>query len=138
MDREILFRGKVTGLPLYLQDKEKLGTWVYGSYLSYPTAQIVGLEDEYIVDPDTVGQFTGLCDRDGKKIFEGDIVKMVPDDNEEESWITEVKFEDGAFRVEVNGCDYTYTAIGWIDDDVETEVIGNIHDNPELLKEESE
>ena len=76
MDREILFRGKVTKVPKYMQYENRMavGDWVYGSYVDYPVAQIFDLEDEYIVDPATVGQFTGLCDKDGVKIFEGDVV----------------------------------------------------------------
>jgi uncharacterized phage protein (TIGR01671 family) len=141
MDREILFRGRT------IKTRYFGGEWIEGFFVmsragraEMEPAIITGTEKgcfmTEFVDPATVGQFTGLCDKNGKKIFEGDIVKMVPDDNEEESWITEVKFEDGAFKVEVNGCDYTYTAIGWIDDDVEIEVVGNIHDTPDLEKEE--
>ena len=70
MSREILFRGKVTEVPKYLKDRMKVGDWVYGSYVSYPEEQIFDLEDEHIIDPDTVGQYTGLCDKNGKKIFE--------------------------------------------------------------------
>ena len=149
MDREILFRGKVTGLPLYLQDKKKVGTWVYGSYLSYPTAQIVDLEDEYVVDPATVGQFTGLCDKNGVKIFEGDIVKTHYANAVKSDFIETVVFHNGRFcansKISETGKWWTSLADGVphvsFDKSVYMEsckVIGNIDDNPELLEEESE
>lgn len=136
MSREILFRGKRLDNGGWETGSLIIIRWGCSDARHYITDKMTGYPIP--IDPATVGQYTGLCDKNGVKIFEGDVVKMVPDDNEEESWLTEVKFEDGAFRVEVNGCDYAYTAIGWIDDEVETQVIGNIHDNPELVKEEAE
>ena len=139
MDRKILFRGKVTELPLYLQDKKKVGTWVYGSYLSYPVAQIVDLEEEYVVDPTTVGQFTGLTDKNGVKIFEGDVIRCIAN--------PEVNQFISSGTIEVMQCDYVVvykekSACGFyylhhvLMDTVE--VIGNIHDTPELETEEAE
>jgi uncharacterized phage protein (TIGR01671 family) len=80
--------------------------------------------------------FTGLPDKNGKDVYEGDIARCV--DNDDESYITTVTYSSGALLVGVNGCDYDYTAIGWaIGTDIqELEVIGNIHDNPELLEVE--
>ena len=140
MDREILFRGKVTGLPLYLQDKKKVGTWVYGSYLSYPTAQIVDLEDEYVVDPATVGQFTGLCDKNGVKIFEGDIVNAGYE-NANGSFFhyysVVFSIDNGSWEIYNKELHFKrLTQITIVKNSIE--VIGNIHDNPELLKEEAE
>lgn len=139
MDREILFRGKVTKVPKYMQDKNRMavGDWVYGSYVDYPVAQIFDLEDEYVVDPATVGQFTGLVDRTGKKIFEGDVV---------EAWSQGVKAQ-GVVQKRIDGLWIIYPAyqknIIWglcPEESGETNVtvIGNIHDNPELLKEEKQ
>jgi uncharacterized phage protein (TIGR01671 family) len=140
MDREILFRGKVTGLPLYLQDKKKVSTWVYGSYLSYPTAQIVDLEDEYVVDPATVGQFTGLCDKNGVKIFEGDIVNAGYENaNGSFFHYYSVMFsiDNGSWEIYNKELHFKrLTQITIVKNSIE--VIGNIHDNPELLKEEKQ
>ena len=76
------------------------------------------------VIPETIGQYTGLTDKNGKKIFEGDIVAF------------------GEYRYTVEwkqdriGYGYTETADRMLECDGEhCEVIGNIHDNPELLKE---
>ena len=137
MSREILFRGKVTDIPLYRQDKTKIGTWVYGSYVSYPVPQIFNLEDEYIVDPATVGQFTGLCDKNGVKIFEGDIVHCEAHLDQANKVVI---FEVGQFRLVLCEKFKSYTTdFGYYNiNGFNKTVIGNIHDTPDLVKEESE
>ena len=72
-------------------------------------------------------QFTGLVDRNGKKIFEGDIVHV---DNYDEGWDSTVEFRGGAFAVDVESCEYDYTAIGWVE--YEMEIISNIHEQMEV------
>ena len=131
--REILFRGKCLGR------LHKKG-FVYGS-LGVIDTDLVAIyqckeftEDvKFIVDIGTVGQYTGLTDKNGTKIFEDDIVK-VTDDNGETNLcscgIGDVCFYDGSWYIggEVNDGLYDVKNIYYI------EVIGNIYDNPELLK----
>ena len=90
------------------------------------------------VDPETVGQFTGLTDKNGKKIFEGDIVTQ--------NWYDHDEPSDDSFG-EVVFCEYdcSFSVMDIQKDGIvplgrchayhwEAEVIGNIHDNPELLE----
>ena len=81
--------------------------------------------EEYEVIPETVGQYTGLTDKNGKKIFEGDIVKV------SNKFIDYVVFDCGCFNMERQVMNYEFT----YQDFKNIEVIGNIYDNPELLKE---
>ena len=134
--REILFRGK----------RLDNGDWVEGYLYEHepPLVGIVSEKDEpeaskwFItrtgfadwnmprpvelveVDPSTVGQYTGLKDKNGERIFEGDILSIWNDRNDV------VVFEDGAFDLENTSIPMRFAN--------KFEVIGNVHDNPELLK----
>ena len=141
--REILFRGKT-----------KVGKWVCGNYAFTDNngEQHFIFQNkafEYEVIPETVGQYTGLTDKNGKKIFEGDILKgyVYPFFNEEKdefNYFAEVVwFENSpAFGYvthknplsKVNGISNGNT--DYLEDFYSNcwEIIGNIHDNPELLK----
>lgn len=120
--REILFRGK----------EIKTGKWVYGCFYyckgtAYGATFIVVNDFGFIeVIPHTVGQYTGLTDKNGVKIFEGDIVK-----NSIDVGLLYYKEKNSAFTVK--GWEYGY----WLWHDKEDiEVIGNIYDNKDLLKED--
>ena len=148
--REILFRGK------QVSDGEWIEGYVFpqvidGGYapLCITTEPICAndyseiLGNWAIVDSSTVGQYTGLTDKNGRKIFEGDIIAAKhPDHARSVSGI--VKY--GEFK-DVDSCD-TYHYLGFyieiwghcisilepMNEGIELEVIGNIHDNPELLE----
>ena len=94
------------------------------------------------VDPATVGQFTGLCDKNGVKIFEGDVVTYPDGDGGYEycdetinSGVVTWGDESALFYITNN---YSAEFPDMWDRVDEMEVIGNIHDNEELLKEEAE
>lgn len=134
--REILFRGKRTD-----------GVWVDGYFFAKPILEkyfIIDGESQWMVNPSTVGQCTGLTDANGKRIFEGDFVKMTYAVNGRKKVILKglVQYEEGAFYVhtsvskqQTKGLLYGFTsAVHTEDEGLFCKVIGNIHDNPELLE----
>ena len=130
--REILFRGKIT------QDE-----WVYGFYENVKLEEAtIHYINGKIVSSKTVGQYTGLTDKNGNKIFEGDIVKAIQTEYDEDKEqqpivfevIGEMIFEDGCFGLRAKHFIDFYAPM-WQEDNVELKVIGNIHDNNELLGE---
>lgn len=141
--REILFRGK----------RIDNGEWVEGylihdetcnTHIPYIGYLFDGGHDidvaEIIIG--TVGQFTGLTDKNGKKVFEGDILKFT-DTNADYEWIGRLEFGNpnaeynwGFQLVYISGTKANTDTLMWFDMEetgAYSEVIGNIHDNPELL-----
>jgi uncharacterized phage protein (TIGR01671 family) len=139
MNREILFRGK----------RIDSGGWIMGflirigelcfifehmdesMYLKLRnnkrinTDQVLG-KRFIAVYSQTIGQFTGLTDKNGVKIFEGDIIKSETDGYGYVVW------DDSAFAIKSPGSE----AIDWVHSSeyAKYEIVGNIHDNPELIK----
>ena len=150
MNREIIFRGK----------RVSNGNWIEGYFVllaineglkhAIHTGTDEGRFILFEVIPDTVGQFTGLCDKNGKKIFEGDILKATYTEQrqyqgvsyqDEHSCVEEVIYNEksACFMLKIMCEDVPlYRPLhnfGSLANIKELEVIGNIYDNPELLEE---
>lgn len=146
MNREILFRGK----------RVDNGEWIYGDLLTptdimdvWEISENTGMGDRYEIDPETVGQFTGLTDKNGTKIFEGDILRGY-----DYPYLSEGHFNYYAEVIYFENCPafglYTFknpnldfvAGISHGNTDLmedweceKWEVIGNIFDNSKLLEE---
>ena len=148
--RDIIFRGK----------RIDNGEWITGGIFQQKAD---GVEDEvvYIIDnssndvdwahrviPETVGQFTGVADKNGKRVFEGDIFQYEPHFKTEKAWIGIVKYRnthdyyracnDCGFVIEWQDESIMTTRedlLYWCGDGKSASVIGNVYDDPELLEE---
>lgn len=133
MSREILFRGKHIHA---MDSNEHLnGTWVHGYLSDKNYIYDKSLEGEFLVDENTICQYTGLTDKNGKKIFEGDILRHADETILKTVW-NDRKYGFAAQCVKgsvlLKDCKWGL----WEFESDEVEVIGNVFDNPELLKGE--
>ncbi|WP_373167701.1 YopX family protein [Bacteroides faecis] len=124
MNRIIKFRGKSV-----LNDE-----WIYGDLVhrinipkTISPVQINGIG----VKEDTVGQFTGLYDKNGKEVYEGDILFI--GNNGDKNIYNEVSIKDGCFGYIG---EWSHKIMPFCYYNVTEEIAGNIYDNPELIKEE--
>lgn len=137
---EIIFRGQTRrkGQKVWIDGTPVDSNWVegYGVCIGKGDFSVIYAGDsveKFVVYTDTVGQFTGLTDKNGKKIFEGDILYAWSNYRQNYSYQGVVRY--GAFN-----CSCCYGVYGWYLDggdirDIDSyEVRGNIHDNPELLE----
>lgn len=121
--REILFRGKQTNNKKWVVDNSVLffknSTKIYGALNEWREVEVI---------PETVGQYTGLTDKNGKKIFEGDIVNY---NGTNHKVVFETRGESAYFGIEISNIETWRFCL-----EVPAKlmnVIGNIYDNPELL-----
>ena len=134
--REILFRGKrvsdgewVEGFYAYHKDcwKDRETHRIYKVFCESDCGDFY--PDWYEVDPTTIGQYTGLTDKNGKRIFEGDVVRRKID-SVESRCCYEIRWNNSFTGYWYYRCSSFMSMMN-----ESCRVVGNIHDNPELLEE---
>ena len=123
--REYLFRGK----PKHYTNHDKVKVeWVYGNLQLLENKTVVWVADRAVI-PETAGQFTGLTDKNGVKIFEGDIVEYDGLNHLVDWHPNDAIFVATIPRIQELGF------VAYMSEADQFTILGNIHDNPELLEE---
>lgn len=140
--RVVKFRGKSSNnveSPISDEIIVEKGQWIYGSLVNDAAPNedgstcLIHTNTEYglqyfYVDPATIGQFIGVLDADGKEIYEGDIIQG------NNQWIRhKIEYNEEEARFCAKKSDDHCPIYKWWIDEYEKKVIGNIHDNPEII-----
>ena len=136
--REYLFRGKrkdngewLEGFALFADNKAFIFNNVKVEFLNGYNEYRMNFTLKEVI-PETVGQFTGLTDKNGKKVFEGDIV-IVDLILNPKKYVGVVVYNKDCFGVDIKGITPVQNCLAYSKENGEFEVVGNIHDNTELL-----
>ncbi|WP_051996245.1 YopX family protein, partial [Lentilactobacillus farraginis] len=150
MNRQIKFRGYVKDISEFGDDVvPHKGHFVFGNLIhvkafSYIVGEMVEANDEYAtleywkpVDNENIDEFTGLKDRNGKEIYEGDILAWHSNIYRKQDWVGLVTYRGAGFAVQESG--KARSTSGWLECASRegsniVEIIGNVHENPELLE----
>ena len=140
--REILFHGKRADNGEWVEG-DVLQTRYHSGHIEYQIMPQTPVSSAYPVLSETVGQYTGLTDKNGKRIFEGDIIqfgariKDVRWNSETMAWeLTDIGVPDCDVNHLHNTVSLSELYVETCYGEMASEVIGNIHDNPELMEQE--
>lgn len=136
-NREFKFRAYDTKNKKWLHEYETMGGFSLKGEIVVFHELWNGISLTTLLEYVVIMQYTGLKDKNGKEIYEGDIVRMYCQYDDVDPVTVQVKFTNGGFTVEASGWFYggecDITTVGWaIQDGNQFEVIGNIYENHEL------